>query len=204
MSPDAQKAKLSAAPAGSCESSLQTALSGAVKFVPTISVRVETNGDTTFKIEGLVRASVDALVKAQGGCAFNSERRFPKSPLKKVFCAAKFCIVLMLQMVAELEMKGTLTGTMQVMTSVDFKVAGEVTVNPSGHAEVNMKNPYGFSLAASAAASLRVGAGPVLTVWPIPGVPITTPCSTPRPEPRATWSTSRGCSSSRTLKRLHQ
>ena len=51
---------------------------------------------------------------------------FPDPPKKKIICAGKFCIVIMLQMVAELNLEGTLTGTLEVSTEADFRIAGSV------------------------------------------------------------------------------
>ena len=56
---------------------------------------------------------------------------FSDPPKKKVICAGKFCIVIMLQMVAELNLEGTLTGTVEVSTEADFEIAKLVTVTKS-------------------------------------------------------------------------
>ncbi|CAE7326571.1 unnamed protein product [Symbiodinium sp. CCMP2592] len=84
----------------------------------------------------------------------------------------------MLQMVAELNLEGTLTGTLEVSTEADFRIAGSVRVTPNGHADVDMNSPeithkQGFAIGASATATARVSVGPVLTIWPVPGIPIT-------------------------------
>ena len=44
-------------------------------------------------------------------------------------------------MVAELEMKGTLTGTLETSASVDFDVSGTVSISPSGKADVSFNSP---------------------------------------------------------------
>ena len=44
-------------------------------------------------------------------------------------------------MVAELEMKGTLTGTVETGASVDFDVSGIVSISPSGDADVSFSSP---------------------------------------------------------------
>ena len=91
--------------------------------------------------------------EAQGSCALTAEKRFPKLPAaytmrivhpstesrfgktpalrpkKKVVCVKAFCIMFMLQFVAELEMNGILTGTVEVGAYVDFDIAGTVTVD---------------------------------------------------------------------------
>ncbi|CAE7810583.1 unnamed protein product [Symbiodinium sp. CCMP2456] len=169
----------SLAPTGSCESSLELAIEGGVQFLPLVEASINLgSGDTTFTIHGLIRASVGALAKAQGSCSFNAEKRFPEKPKKKAICGPGFCIIILLQMVAELEITGTLTGTVEVGAGVDFEVEGTVIVNPTGTASVNFQSPSishqnGFSIGASASASIRLGAGPVLTVFPMPGVPVT-------------------------------
>ena len=55
-------------------------------------------------------------------------RGFPDPPKKKIICGGKFCIVIMLQMVAELNLNGILTGTVEVSTEADFEVEGTVRV----------------------------------------------------------------------------
>ncbi|CAE7595042.1 unnamed protein product [Symbiodinium sp. CCMP2592] len=172
----ALKGSKSKAPAGSCESKLELAVEGVVQFEPTVSISLKTNGDTEVGVEGLVRASFDALATAEGGCGLSAER-FPQKPLQKVACAPPFCVIVLLQMVAEVEMSGVITGSAEVGASADFQISGSVLVNPKGHADADFQNPTikhqeGFGLAASAFGSVRVGMGPVLTVWPMPGVPI--------------------------------
>eukprot|EP00439_Symbiodinium_sp_Y106_P054974 s177_g7.t1 len=172
----ALKGSKSKAPAGSCESSLELAVEAGptmcvVQFEPTLSISLKTNRDTEVGVEGLVRASFDALATAEGGCGF------PQKPLQKVACAPPFCVIVLLQMVAEVEMSGVITGSAEVGASADFQISGSVVINPNGHADADFQNPTikhqeGFGLAASAFGSVRVGMGPVLTVWPMPGVPI--------------------------------
>ncbi|CAE7410351.1 unnamed protein product [Symbiodinium natans] len=164
---------------------------GVVQFAPAVSIRLNANGDTEAErakprwtsalrevgIEGLVRASFDALVSAEGSCAMVAERRFPKKPITKMACAPPFCIMVVLQMLAEVELTGIVTGAAQVGASMDFQISGSVLVNTKGHSDVDFQTPSikhqeGFGLAASAYGSARVGMGPVLTVWPMPGVPV--------------------------------
>ena len=148
-----------------------------VQFDPTVEIKLGTNGDTELSIDGTARASVDAYVSGQGSCALAMEKHFPKRPITKIACAGFFCVAIILQMVAEFEVKGTLTGTVEISASADFNVGGSVLVNPSGRADVDFQTPsisheQGFAIAASSSASTRVGLGPVLTIWPLPGVPV--------------------------------
>ncbi|CAE7669316.1 unnamed protein product [Symbiodinium sp. CCMP2592] len=171
------KSKKAKAPRGSCETELEVAWEGAAQFTPDISVSMGFNGDTEISISGLVRASIDALVEGQGSCSFHAQRGLPKVPKTKVVCAGKFCLVFMLQFVAELEIKGTLTGTIETSAAVDFEIKGKVVVNPKGKAESHFETPSikhqdGFAIGASASTSVRLGMGPVFTVWPVPGIPI--------------------------------
>ncbi|CAE7036909.1 unnamed protein product [Symbiodinium sp. CCMP2592] len=168
----------SPAPAGSCETSLHLAVDGVAQFGPDIKATVHSNGNTHFEIKGLVRASVDTIVTAEGSCGFFAERSFPRQPKTQVFCAGKFCIIIALQMIAQLEIQGVLTGTVEMSHDVDFEIYATVDVTKGGHSEVHVTSPKiefknSEAIAASATASVRVGAGPKLTVWPIPGVPVT-------------------------------
>ncbi|CAE7943423.1 unnamed protein product [Symbiodinium necroappetens] len=156
----------------------QVAIDGVVQFVPDVTITVHDSGTTEFHISGMVRASVQALVEAQGSCSYKAMKGFPDPPKKKIICAGKFCIVIMLQMVAELNLEGTLTGTLEVSTEADFRIAGSVRATANGHADVDVNSPeithkQGFAIGASATASARVSLGPVLTIWPVPGIPIT-------------------------------
>ncbi|CAE7217223.1 unnamed protein product [Symbiodinium natans] len=117
--------------------------------------------------------------QAEGSCALEAERRFPKKPLTKVFCAGYVCVALILQMLAEMEVAGTLTGSAELSASADFEVSARIKLDVSGNADVNVQSPEirhrtAFGLAASASAVMRLGMGPVLTIWPMPGVPVTT------------------------------
>ena len=47
----------------------------------------------------------------------------------------------MLPVVAMIDIKGVLTGTLEVSADVDFEIEGTVTVNPQGKATANFKNP---------------------------------------------------------------
>ncbi|CAE7663424.1 unnamed protein product [Symbiodinium sp. CCMP2456] len=173
----ALKERKAKAPIGSCETGLDLAFEGAAQFAPDISISMSFNGDTEISIKGLIRASIDALVSAQGSCAFHAEKGIPRLPKSKVICGAYFCLAIMLQVVAEIDIKGVLTGTLEISADVDFEIEGTVTVNPLGEANANFRNPSikhqdGFAIGASASSSVRVGMGPVLTVWPVPGIPI--------------------------------
>ncbi|CAE7800292.1 CEP164, partial [Symbiodinium sp. CCMP2456] len=100
-----------------------------------------------------------------------------KNMLNEVVCAGKFCLVFTIQFVAELEIKGTLTGTIDTSAALDFEIEGKVTVNKDGKATshfktIGIKHREIFAVGASASASVRVGMGPVFTVWPVPGIPI--------------------------------
>ncbi|CAE7215982.1 unnamed protein product [Symbiodinium microadriaticum] len=177
-SQDALKNKKTSGTSSSCESSLDVAIDGVVQFVPDVTITVHDSGTTEFHISGTVRASVQAMVEAQGSCSYKAMKGFPDPPKKKIICAGKFCIVIMLQMVAELNLEGTLTGTLEVSTEADFRIAGSVRAMANGHADVDVNSPeithkQGFAIGASATASARVSLGPVLTIWPVPGIPIT-------------------------------
>eukprot|EP00913_Durusdinium_trenchii_P026591 g24947.t1 len=167
-----------AAPKGSCETSLALSLEGVVQFAPTLGVSVNLNGDAEVSVEGLARVSLAALATAQGSCAFIAEKRFPKKPLSKVVCGPVGCISIMLQMLAEIELKGVITGSLELAAGADFHIKGKVLVNPRGHADADFETPsiehqFGMGLAVSSTGSTRVGMGPVLVVFPMPGVPIT-------------------------------
>ena len=79
----ALKERKAKAPVGSCESGLDLAFEGAAQFAPDISISMSFNGDTEISIKGLIRASVDALVSAQGSCSFHAEKGIPRLPKSK-------------------------------------------------------------------------------------------------------------------------
>ena len=96
----------------------------------------------------------------------------------QVICGPAFCVAIMLQMVAELELTGVLTGSAEVAAGADFRVKGSVLLNPRGHAEADFDSPsiehrHGFGFSASASGSVRIALGPELVIFPMPGVPIT-------------------------------
>ncbi|CAE7944651.1 unnamed protein product [Symbiodinium sp. KB8] len=171
------KNKMSGAPSGSCETSIDMAIEGHVQNA--LIIGMHTNGPfTTIDISGGVGVSLDGMIKAQGSCTLTAEKRFPKVPKKKVICYKAFCIVLFLQMVAQLEITGALTGTLELGAEVGFDIEGKITVDKAtGEATAEFKAPSvdrqaAFAMGASAFASIRLGAGPFIVVYPVPGVPV--------------------------------
>ena len=141
---DARKAlkpRTSQAPTGTCETSMDLAVDGLMQAA--LTIEMSTKGSiTTMGISGTVRVSLDGLVKAQGSCSLNAEKWFPEKPKKKVICYKGFCIILLLQGVAELEVNGVLTGTLDLGADVDFDISGSVTVDKTtGHAEAKFETP---------------------------------------------------------------
>ena len=79
------KNKMSGAPSGSCETSIDMAIEGHVQNA--LIIGMHTNGPfTTIDISGGVGVSLDGMIKAQGSCTLTAEKRFPKVPKKKVIC----------------------------------------------------------------------------------------------------------------------
>ncbi|CAE7269786.1 UVR8 [Symbiodinium sp. CCMP2456] len=170
-------------PAGSCEGSLSVAVDGVIQWTSPEVELDATAETTTFTVRGMVRASMDALVTAEGSCSYKASKGFPKNPKTKTFCAKAFCIVLALQMVATLEVSGTLTGTVETSHDADFLVVATGSVRRDGlgkarDVQVEVSSPQlqhqeGWAVGVSASASVKLSAGPQLVVWPMPGVPIT-------------------------------
>ncbi|CAE7829487.1 unnamed protein product [Symbiodinium sp. CCMP2592] len=171
-------------PSGSCEGDLSVALDAVVTFNPDlIEVKTKVSGstvETEAKVEGWVRASVQAWVKGEGTCSYEAQRGFPKQPKKKMICAKGVCIILAMQMLATLKLEGTLTGTVTQSYDVDFFVTGRAVMNTDTNQESlvyadikDVKYEEGIKAAAEATASLRVSVGPKFVVWPTPGLPVT-------------------------------
>ncbi|CAE7295054.1 UVR8 [Symbiodinium sp. CCMP2592] len=116
-------------PAGSCEGSLSVAADGVVQLTSPEVELGATAETTTFTVRGMVRASMDALVTAEGSCSYKASKGFPKKPKTKTICAKGFCIVMAVQMLATLEVSGTLTGTVETSHDADFDfvATGRVT-----------------------------------------------------------------------------
>ncbi|CAK9117254.1 unnamed protein product [Durusdinium trenchii] len=169
---------LAPAPDGACSGNMNLSLDGLVQFDPSVEISLDASGKTVVGVSGIVRVSAEALVEAEGSCAFEAERRFPKRPITKVFCAGHVCVALLLQMLAEMEVAGTMTGSAELSASADFEISGRTILDAGGNANVDVNSPQvkhksGFGLAASASAVLRLSLGPELTIWPMPGVPVT-------------------------------
>ncbi|CAE7251401.1 unnamed protein product [Symbiodinium sp. CCMP2456] len=171
------KNKMSAAPAGSCETSLDMAIEGHVQN--SLTFEMSTSGPkSTITISGGIGVSLDGMIKAQGSCKFTAEKRFPKKPKKKVMCYKAFCIVIMVQMVAQLEVNGVLTGTVEMGAEVGFDISGSVTLDKTtGKATAEFQAPSvdrqaAFAIGMSAFGSLRLGAGPFIVIFPVPGAPV--------------------------------
>jgi len=171
------KNKMSAAPTGSCETSIDMAIEGHVQNA--LTFEMSTSGPkSTITISGAIGVSLDGMIKAQGSCKLAAEKRFPKVPKKKIVCYKAFCVVIMVQMVAQLEVNGVLTGTVEMGAEVGFDISGSVTLDKTtGKATAEFKAPSvdrqaAFAMGASAFASVRLGAGPFIVIYPVPGVPV--------------------------------
>ena len=170
--------RLAPAPAGACSGHMNLSLDGLVQFDPSVAINLDAGGKTVVGVSGMVRVSAEALLEAEGSCALEAGRRFPKRPLTKVFCAGHVCVAIILQMLAEMEIAGTMTGSTELSASADFEISSKITLDVGGNAHVDIQSPQvkhqsGFTLAASASAVVRLSLGPELTVWPMPGAPVT-------------------------------
>lgn len=170
--------KLAKAPEGSCERDLSLALDGEVEMEPVIELEVSATGDATVKVSATASVSLDLLIEAEGSCSFSAERRFPKVPKTKVACAGYFCIALMLQAVAQIDINGALTGSVNAGVAADFGIRTEIIIDlASGSASATssateFNHQEGMSFAAAMNGAITVGLGPHLVVWPMPGVPV--------------------------------
>ena len=135
------KNKMSAAPTGSCETSIDMAIEGHVQNA--LTFEMSTSGPkSTITISGAIGVSLDGMIKAQGSCKLTAEKRFPKVPKKKIVCYKAFCVVIMVQMVAQLEVNGVLTGTVEMGAEVGFDISGSVTLDKTtGKATAEFKAP---------------------------------------------------------------
>ncbi|CAE7235037.1 unnamed protein product [Symbiodinium sp. CCMP2592] len=166
-------------PPGSCEAGLEVAIDGISKFTPVLYTKAWSNGDTRFDVQGTVLVSYETMVSGQGSCSYTLTRGVPKKPITKVICAAPFCILISLQMVATLVGEGVLTGTIHMRNDAEFSIRAHGTVKEDGSFNVYVDKPTltrnqdQVEMAASAAASLKLSVGPELVVWPMPGIPLT-------------------------------
>ena len=135
------KNKMSGAPSGSCETSIDMAIEGHVQNA--LTFEMSTSGPkSTISISGAIGVSLDGMIKAQGSCKLTAEKRFPKVPKKKIVCYKAFCIIVMVQMVAQLEVSGVLTGTVELGAEVGFDISGSVTLDKTtGKATAEFKAP---------------------------------------------------------------
>jgi len=120
-----------------------------------------------------------ALIEGAGSCTFNGQKRFPKIPKTKTACSGYFCIALMIQAVVDLTITGSLEGSLEVGVGGDFGVSASVGFNiATGDAETKLsatefEHYDGLEFAMQMDGSIALAVGPSLTIWPMPGVPIT-------------------------------
>ncbi|CAE7220371.1 unnamed protein product [Symbiodinium sp. CCMP2592] len=165
-------------PEGACETELKVAVDGKTQWSPDMTVYVEENGDTRIRISASVQGSYDTIVTGQGSCSYTLRRGIPEQPKTKVFCAGKFCVMISLQMIAELVGEGVLTGTIDMSNDVEFQISAEVFAKKNGEFTVSFSSnevthEEAAQIGASAEARLTLSVGPELVVWPMPGIPIT-------------------------------
>lgn len=176
----AMRAKLAKAPAGSCDAELMLALEGNLEWSPTIALDVDVSkGLVTVKVDAEVTADMSALISAEAQCSAGLTRRLPSKPLKKMACAGYFCLLIMLQGVAKINVAGSVAGSAELGLTADFGMSAEVQVGiASGEADVKasstkLRHQVGWQVAGSFDASVDVSMGPQLVVFPLPGVPVT-------------------------------
>ena len=63
---------LAQGPTSACSGYLKLAMDGAVQFNPSVSIQVSTGGTAVVSVNGLVRVSTQALVEAEGSCAYQA------------------------------------------------------------------------------------------------------------------------------------
>eukprot|EP00930_Biecheleria_cincta_P015839 TRINITY_DN13072_c0_g2_i2.p1 TRINITY_DN13072_c0_g2~~TRINITY_DN13072_c0_g2_i2.p1 ORF type:complete len:647 (+),score=134.93 TRINITY_DN13072_c0_g2_i2:57-1997(+) len=162
----------------SCSDGLSAALDGQIELGTTI-LDVEASANTVRVMVTITsKIEMEAMVEAAGGCTFTGERRFPAVPKYKMACAAGFCILLMVQGLATMDLFGDFTGTAEAAMSAEFTTIADVSLNfVTGQAYVTEQSTKfhhrdGMAFAASANSVFRVGFGPEVTVWPMPGAPV--------------------------------
>jgi len=154
-------------------------LQGDIEWTPIIDINVDVDkGTLAIKLDADITASVAALISAEAHCSATLDRRLPQKPIKKLACAGYFCLLIMLQGVATIDVKGSIAGSAELSLSADFGVSSTIEVNlATGEADVQvsstkLRHQKGWQLAGSFDGSVSASMGPHLVVFPIPGVPV--------------------------------
>jgi len=107
------------------------------------------------------------------------EELIPKKPQTITGCAPAFCITLMVQFFAHIEVVAELAGTAEASVTAKYKVSGEVDLDifqGKASAKVSagkLTHSEMINYESTFKGTVTLTAGPVFTVLPTPGTPIT-------------------------------
>lgn len=175
--------KMVGAPSGSCSAALNLGMDANLEFEPKITAELDvTSGKTTVKVDISITADLTAMIEAQGECEFTAQRRFPRKPITKVACTGPVCIGILVQGVVEMEVAGRIQGAAYAGVAADFAASASIVIDAlTGKADGTLESSglgheEGVEVMATAGGKIRIGLGPNVVVWPMPGAPMhTTP-----------------------------
>mmetsp|Transcript_26930 Transcript_26930/g.60785 ORF Transcript_26930/g.60785 Transcript_26930/m.60785 type:complete len:842 (-) Transcript_26930:187-2712(-) len=174
----AMRPVMAEAPQGSCTGHLNVGVEGSASLVPTFSLTTTFEGHTHLMFNTTAHVSVGAMLSAEGDCDFKATKLLPEKPKEFVACADIGCIFIYLQAEVDLELFGTLSGVVDASAQASWSLEVDATLDPiKGQASISAKvSPLsvfaGVHAGASMYTSAKLTAGPILTVLPMPGIPV--------------------------------
>jgi len=157
-----------------------TAQGGAdVDFAPIIHLEADpVKMKYKVKFSGSVHVRVFADVVAERTYNYKRVEKFPKQPKIVTKCVPAFCVSLLLQGLATLEIQAKAQGSIAAEVKGSFSVAAEATIDlKTGRTEANVNSgklthSEKLTYQNDYSGSMKLTAGPVFTILPTPGTPI--------------------------------
>eukprot|EP00929_Paragymnodinium_shiwhaense_P043623 TRINITY_DN22419_c0_g1_i1.p1 TRINITY_DN22419_c0_g1~~TRINITY_DN22419_c0_g1_i1.p1 ORF type:complete len:675 (-),score=155.24 TRINITY_DN22419_c0_g1_i1:274-2298(-) len=149
------------------------------EFIPTITIDVVPGTPLVkVKFSGLVYAGLDILAESTGETEWEKVVKVPKNPMKATACASAFCLTFLLQAQATVTVTADAAGTASVKTRAEFETGIELELDLSTGdityevTDTQVTHEEELDMGLSFGGSVQLSLGPVLTVLPVPGAPV--------------------------------
>jgi hypothetical protein len=150
-----------------------------LSFNPVLKMDLAADGKIKIKVSGDFNAIVYANITGTAAHTYSIDHVFPEIPKSMTACASVFCITLMIQGVAQLEFTASLAGQASAEVRAGYQLEGEITIDTktgdttTTYSTGELTHSEKITYESSFSGHIGVTAGPLFTILPFPGVPVT-------------------------------
>jgi len=148
-------------------------------FAPELNLVVEpASGKVSLDFSGEVVVKASVNINAETSSSWSLNDAFPKTPITVTGCAPLFCVTLMIQGLVQLDVTTELAGTVGASVSARFGVQGHVEMDiDDGKVKATISagrltHEEKLDYESTFKGTISMRAGPIFTVLPTPGAPI--------------------------------